>query len=493
MSRPPLALLTVVATTAVLVAVGNTTTPGPARVAARDRTLEPVVGALAICPELLQAGGDVQTRLTAGTARQGPLLVRAASIEPKTGSGPPVLVRGGEVGAFGLPGNTAVAVAATATGALAGTVEAEQVSRGADGIQRGLAGVRCEPVSQDTWFVGGSTRVGAETDLILVNPYNDTALVDVRIFGTSANVPDEPIAFTVKPRSRVRIDLEKHAPEEEAVSLHITVREGRVSPAVRDARRGTTTPLGADWVPRAGYPAYQVDIGGIPEANASRWLYLLAPGEDDATVRVQAFFGNEQLVAPGLEEIEVPAGRVKAVSLQPLGGRTAALRVASEGAPVLASVFNEQKARFNPIREFAYVSATRPLTGPTLVTEGRSAPEVRTVIILSAPDAPGEVTVSAFPVRGRKPKPVSKKFAIPQGRLVAVLLRGLILEDGLQPVLVTPTPGKGPVYATRAIVEQGRRGPLLTVLSLETKSGEVPVGAVRRDPRVSLINPKPDQ
>ncbi|MCA1823693.1 MAG: hypothetical protein LC640_05405, partial [Frankia sp.] len=76
----------------------------PARPAARPPSRAPlrsVVGRIALCPELLKAGSDVTTRLTAGTAAPGEVRVRAASVVPGSGEGPTVVAEGGVVGAFG--------------------------------------------------------------------------------------------------------------------------------------------------------------------------------------------------------------------------------------------------------------------------------------------------------------------------------------------------------------------------------------------------------
>ena len=492
MTRPPFALLAVTALVAAGVAVGNGTVAAPGEVP-RGGAVEPVVGALAVCPELLRAGGDVQTRLTVGTAQTGNLLVRAATVSPRSDEGPAVLAAGGEVGAFGFPGNADAAVAATATGALAGAMEAEQLSRGVDGIQRGLAGVRCESTAQESWFVGGSTEVGADPRLVLVNPYADAALVDVQVFGAPGMLFDD--AFTVPPRSRpVPIKLANLAPDQKAIAVHVTTREGRVAAAVRDARVAGETPRGADWVPRAGRPAHTIDIGGVPAVNGARDLFLFAPGVEDATVHVLATFSDGTLPPAGLEEIAVAAGRVTRVPdfHTRLGNRSAALRLVSEGAPILAGLYVEQRARFNPIREFGWLSAAEPLVGPTPVTQVSLTAASNTLLVFSAPDGTARVRIRTLPVRGRPVRtPLDRVFTIPEKTILGVQLGALIREDGLQPVVVTPEPGSSTVIGTRAIMEQGQRGPLLTLVSLCTPpAGGVVVPAVESDPRVSLLTPQ---
>lgn len=501
MSRPPIALLAVAAVVAAGIAAADATQPTAPRAPTVSSAAEraAVVGSLAVCPELLKAGSDVTTNLTVGTALAGEVTVRAASLVPGSGQGPVVLSRGGEVATFGTPVDQAVAVAATAVGERAGGLEAEQVSRGVDGRNRGLAGTRCESTVQDTWFVGGGTKPGVESEVLLVNPYDDEALVDLELLTESGPSSAPGLRGIVVPgRQRKVVRLEDLEPDQRAIATRVHTRVGRVAPALRDSRYlvGPDTAYGVDWVPRAGLPASVVDLVGLPAGNGDRLLYIALPGEDDALVDIQLTLAEEQFVPVDLREMTVRAGTIAIVDIEKvLEGRAASVRVSSQGAPVLAGAYAENRARFNPIRELAWIGPTAPLTGPAVVTDSRVTRDVDTNLILSAPDAPARVVVQLLPqakVRQAMPPPVTVN--VPAGRLVTLRLadRRFVADppSDQRPFLVTPAPGSGPVYAARALVERGLRGPLFTVMALRATAADgVPVPEVVHDPRVAVLSP----
>ena len=495
--RSPAALLGVAVVVMAAVAVADATEPAP-RTARRAAvaTREPVVGSLAVCPELLKAGSDVITTLTVGTALPGEVTVRAASLVVGSGQGPVVLSRGGEVAGFGAPADQAVAVAATAVGDRAGGLEAEQVSRGVDGRNRGLAGTRCESTVQDTWFVGGGTKVGVESEVVLVNPYDDEALVDLELLleGGRSSAPGLR-GIVVPGRQRKVVRLQDLEGDQRAIATRVHTRVGRVAPALRDSRSVVDTPYGVDWVPRAGLPSTVVDLVGLPAGNGDRLLYIAVPGEDDALVDVQLTLSDQQFVPVDLRERTVRAGSIAVVDLEKiLEGRAASVRVTSQGAPILAGGYAENRARFNPIRELAWIGATPPLTGPAVVTDSRVTREFDTNLVLTAPDGDAQVNVQLLPQAGlRQTLPPPVLVNVPAGRLVTLALadRRFVADppSDRRPFLASPVDGSAPVYVARALVERGLRGPLFTVMALRATAAEgVPVPDVVHDPRVGVLD-----
>jgi hypothetical protein len=502
MRRPPFALLSVVAVLAAGVGIGRAGDPDPVTgrpAGAAALETRPVERTVAVCPELLKEGTDVVTRLTAGVTTPGEVTVRAKTLSTDTGLGAVVLKGGNSVGALKLKSNSSVAAVVTATGPQSGGLEVEQVSRGADGINRGWAGTRCEAPAADSWFLGGTTRTGNDTELVLVNPYDDPALIRVELYGAKGLIEiPELDGIVLRGRNRLSRPLARYAPDESPLAIHVVAREGRVAPAVRVHRTKGTTPHGVDWLPRLSSPGTQVDVPGIPPGlNGNRLLYVFAPGEDDAHLRIQFTVPDEQVVPQGFEDVEVPAGRPVSLDLKKfltvVNQRTGeksilpvGLRIHAEGAPVFVTAFADTKARFLSIREMSYVGPAAPLTGPTLVTEARNLGQMDCLLIFHAPDGPARVEIRTMLSRGEKGTPVRKFVEIEQGELVVYAYRKLP-KDNLQSVVITPDPGLSPVYASRHIFEYGSRGPLYTTQALVTQptSGlQVPV--VVSDPTAAL-------
>lgn len=500
MRRPPFALLSVLAVLGGGLWVGHQSDPKPGAAAAVARETRSVDGAIGVCPELIREGTDVVTRLTAGVATAGQVTVRAATLEPKTGLGAAVLHGGARVGALNLRTDSAVAAVVTASGPQSGGLEVEQVSRGADGPHRGWAGLRCEAPIADSWFLGAVTSTDNEAQLVLVNPYDDRALVRVELYGAHGliDVP-ELEGVVLPPRGRVVRELAQIAPDEHQLAVHVVAREGRVAPAVRVSRTHGSTPLGVDWLPRLTQPGTQVDIPGTPEGNGARRLYVFAPGEDSAHIRVQFTLPDEQIVPEGFDDLEVPAGQPVSFDLaKPLtvvNQRTAektlrptALRIYAEGAPVFVTAFAESQARFLPIKEISYVGQAGPLTGPTLVTEARNTEEMDCALLLSAPDGAARVTIQTVAKEGHQSAPITlRSITVPHGKLV-VFPYAKLPRDPLAAVIVTPSDG-APVYVTRLISERGARGPLFSTTALVTQpSGGFEVPEVVADPTAALPN-----
>lgn len=498
MRRPPFALLGVVVLLGAGVAAGRATEPRRVtRVASPE--IRPVEGAIAVCPELLRSGSDVVTRLTAGVATPGDVSVRAAILQPGTGLGPVVLHSGGHYGALKLKSDSAVAAVVSASGPQAGGLEVEQVSRGDDGPHRGWAGLRCEAPAADSWFLGAATTSGNDAQLVLVNPYDDPALVRVEVSGTKGPVDiPELDGLVLPPRGRVVRELAAIAPDEKRLAIHVVAREGRVAPAVRVTRRHGSVPLGVDWLPRLGQPTSQVDLPGIPEGNGRRHLYLFAPGEDDAHVRIQFTLPDEQFVPDAYDDVEVPAGRpldldiTKALQVVNLKTaektqRAVSLRILAEGAPVLATARADNKSRFLSIEEIAFVGPGTPLTGPTLVTEGRNDTDrMHCALLLSAPDGLARMLIETVSREGGEVKQDRHVVEVQAGKLTVFPYSKLPAGDNVA-VLISPALDTAPVYVTRVISEAGKRGPLLTAQALETQpTAGLAVPFVESDPTAAL-------
>jgi hypothetical protein len=498
MRRPPYALLSVVAVLVAGVAVGNATEPEPGRTGSTRLETRPVEGAVAVCPELLRQGSGVITRLTAGVAIAGDVTVRATTLTRKSDLGPVVLRSGGHVGALKLTSDSAVAAVVTASGPQSGGLEVEQVSRGDDGIHRGYAGMRCEAPTADSWFLGASTKTGNDAQLVLVNPYDDPALVRVELHGAKGplEIPDLD-GIVLKARQRVVRELGGIAPDEERLAIHVVAREGRVAPAVRVTKRKGSTPFGVDWLPRLGQPGMQVDVPGIPEGNGLRRLHVFAPGLDAAHLRIQFTLSDEQFVPAGYDDIEVPGGQPVAIeltkALQVINQRTAertqravSLRVYAEGAPVFVTAFAESRARYLPIREIAFVGPAPPLSGPTLVTEARNVGRMACALLFSAPDGLARVRIETISRQNDKAVPVRKILTVQPGRLT-VFPYSKLPPGELISLVVTASSDLAPVYVSRLIYEQGQRGPLFSVQSLVTQpTAGLDVPRVEADPRAAL-------
>lgn len=479
---------------AVAVAVGGATAAAsmgwpvlPAHRPARTPTSAPVVERNLVCPDVTGVPGRTFTRATVA-ALPGRAGAGSAAMSALRGTFPVPLP--------GLAGAAAVAAADVAVrggpvrldahGALAARVAAEQLTRSDGGPARGLAETRCVPASTDTWFVGGSTVVGASATLLLVNPDDVAATVDIGLLTPGGPVaPRSAQSVEVPAGGSVRVPLETLAPDAAALAIHVAVRAGRVASAVLDSRRRAELPRGVDYLPVAAAPAPTSVVPGLPGGSGARRVFLAAPGPDDATVELRVVTPEGAYVPAALNAVRVPAGTVVAVELaKVLAGRPASVVVRSD-VPVLAGGFTGVADPRTGVAEFAWTGAAPPLRGPTLVPDNRVRNPVDSVLELSAPDTAAAVTVTALPAGGGPPASLPP-VRVPAGHTVVVPLHALSVPPGSFALVVTPVAGSGPVYAARVLFEVGTRGVLISALGLERTEATVTVPVAVPDPAVGV-------
>lgn len=492
MSRPPLALVAVVA----LLTLGTAAVAGVGRPAPRavHQQVE-VLGAVAVCPDVSQTPGTYQTRISVGAA---PLPEGRSA---QGGSVVTNLVRGTGEGLTQVPikepGQVAVGlgtrtdedgVVVSATGALATGLEVEQVTRVTDGRNRGLANLRCEAPKREAWFVGASTGLVDASMLVLANVDDTPATVDITSFGRAGAFDARPGAgMSIAPHTRLLVPMDSLAPDGQFLVVRVASRQGRVVAAMRNGRFANATPLGFDYVPQAQPPAQRVVVPGLPLGIGFRGLVVGNPSYDDTTVSVQVTLRDGQFVPAGMDEIRVPARRAVLVDVSKISAVSSlTATVTSSGSPVVAGGYLIDYQRVQPtgIREIAYAGSSLPLSGSSLLTDLVIDRPTESTLILSAPEGSATVTVTPITVLGStRATPAPKRLAIPAGRTVTLRLT-TFFPPGTQAQLaveVRPDPGSGPVYATRYLRERGSRGTLSTLLTLQGPAQLVDQPVVTRD------------
>lgn len=224
-------------------------------------------------------------------------------------------------------------------GGLAPGLVASQVTQDSFSASRGLASQPCLGPDTTWWFVGGGSTAGRDSDLVLVNPEETPADVEVSISGPDGIVTTPQLrGLVVEPRSRIVVKLSREAPRLPAAAWRVTVRQGRVVAALSDKLTEGFVPQGADWIPASADPATRVLIPGVIGGPGGRQLLVHAPGELAATVRVRLITTGGSFVPQAVSEVEVPAGAVVAVDLdEALQGEDATVDLQSD-VPIVAGV-----------------------------------------------------------------------------------------------------------------------------------------------------------
>jgi hypothetical protein len=351
-------------------------------------------------------------------------------------------------------------VVARGTGASAPGLGAGLLTLSGVPAMRGLSGTPCAAPGTDFWFVGSGAVVGQRGRVYLTNPEPAPAVVDVTLYGPDGAI-DAPAGrgIAVAAGAQEVTLLDALAPGITVFAVHVHVRSGRISAAVRDQQVAGLTPKGADWLPPAAPPARHQLVPGVLSGTGERRLQVVAPGESDAIVKVRLVAESGTFAPAGLDVIEVPAGTVKDVDLAPFGTGDAFAVDLDSDVPVTAGVLDRVTAAGNEVEDVAYAAAGFPLrpATPGVVPEARVGPGVASTLLLAAPAGAAHVRLSVLPPATGTPR----ELTVPAGSQLPIDLATLG-ATGSFAVLVRPLAGSGPLYAVREVSQSDPAGPLVT-------------------------------
>ena len=224
-------------------------------------------------------------------------------------------------------------------GVMATASTAMMFSRAGSGSLAGLMSAPCGAPATDHWFVGVGATTDHRTDLVLTNPDQGEAEVDLRFYGRTGLVvvPGSP-GLVIEGRSSRTVSLESLVEAEGPLTVAVRASAGRVSAMALERRSDGTASRGADWQPSSVPPTSGLVIPGVPEGAGARQLVVVNPGSERAEVSVE-LLGVEGPFAPaGAEQLVVQPESSTTVDLTTgLAGQAANVRLTST-RPVTAAV-----------------------------------------------------------------------------------------------------------------------------------------------------------
>lgn len=480
-----LGLVTAGAAYATRPAPGSSTVPRPAA-----RVL-PLAAASAVCTDPSRQP-DSQVRVAASTALApdgGTGLLTLSDLGAPTGPGAPAPgARTTTAGAQAhwSPTKGTPPVLVHADGGLAPGLAATETVRTDSGPLRGLSSQACPRPVTDAWFVGSGTGVGRTAALRLANPQDAPAVVDVDVFGPSgpADAPGGR-GLVVKAHTVLDVRIDALAPGLDRLALHVTTRQGRIAPALRDAQVKGLDARGVDWVPAAAAPARHVVVPGVPAGQDVR-LELLVPGDAPAIAKLSLLAPDGSYTPAGLDVVEAAAGQVTEVDLTKVLAdvKGTAGVVLDSDVPVTAGVVVRRANQNSPVAELAWTAAGTPVEGEAVVVDaGTLVPTTSTRILLAAPGDAARVQL--VPLAPDGTRGTTATVSVPAGSTfsppVSSLRMGGVTRLTQGSVLVRVLPGSGPVYVTRLVEEKGARGSLFTLTPVQTAPRTVRAPAVEAD------------
>jgi hypothetical protein len=255
------------------------------------------------------------------------------------------------------------AVGVMATGASAAVLETATT-----GEQAGLMAAPCSPPATLQWFPGVGSSGTNKTELILTNPDDSQAVVDLRFFGRDGRVavPGSP-NIAVAGRSTRTISIGTLVQTEGPLSVAVRTTSGRITAVARVLRRVKQAPAGADWQLAAAAPATSVVIPAVPDGDGVRRLAVTNPGTVRAAVTISALGVQGAFAPAGGETVDVEPESTAEVDLSTgLAGEPGAIKLTSD-LPVTGAVLSTAR------RESAQGDVALQPAAIPLVRDGVSA------------------------------------------------------------------------------------------------------------------------
>lgn len=361
----------------------------------------------AVWPALLLAVATVLALVLAGrpqppapSAQDGvgaPARVDRTLVCP--GGLPSARVESGTTGAAGQPG-TRVQEADLPERGEATEVEAE--ARGAAGafatqVARGggwLAAVPCPEPRQEWWFVGLGGGQAHRSEVLVSNPREGDAVVDVEVLGPRGRVEAPGLdGMFVPAGTTTRLDLREVAPSSGDLAVRVTASRGLVSVVAADSQ--VPDLIGdrlREWVTPQSAPARRLTLTGIPDDPDEATALVANPGEVEALVEVRAIGSRGTFTPRGTGPLRVGPGEVRPLPLDAVfDGEPVAVSLESTD-PVVATVRSFDDG------DLSHAGApARSADGAVLGIPERTRAELR----VSSPRVEGSVRVTPYAASGR--------------------------------------------------------------------------------------------
>lgn len=253
----------------------------------------------------------------------------------------------------------------------------------------GFAAAGCGEAASDGWLVAGSTAVGQTSLILLSNPSDVAATVDLTLYG-EGGVVDAPgsTGILVQPGSQRVIPLAGLAPNLNSPVIHMTTRGGQVVASLQQSVISGLIPGGIELAGTTASPAIEQLISGftVPAAlidetqsNDTHFhddqaaVRVLNVGQDAAELTVSATSddgGNGTSITVTLEP-----GVASEVPLTELAAGSYTVRLNAD-QPIVAAARSTEKSAAS--EDFAWFVASQALVDDSaIVVADGPAPTLR--------------------------------------------------------------------------------------------------------------------
>lgn len=284
---------------------------------------------------------------------------------------------------------------------------------------RGFAASACQPPLIESWLVAGATTTGSADVILLSNPSDVAATVDLTFYSaTGVATPPSGSGLRVDAHTQRLVPLAALAVGEGAPVVRVTASGAPVAAALQSSISRTLLTGGVEQTGAVVGSATQQVIPGVrvPQsavdaaaAGATTLLRLLSPGAGaTATVTVEDDNGRVALT----QDVPLAADLPTELDLAGLGVGTYTVRVDATSA-VVGAVW--QTTDFNDGADFAWYTPAGAIVDPSVL----AVPEGPSPLLVIAGSAAGSADVELTPLSGAAD---AQRVSVAAGRTASVAL-----------------------------------------------------------------------
>lgn len=303
---------------------------------------------------------------------------------------------------------------------------------------QGAVGANCQAPSVEQWLIGANTTVGRESLLLISNPNNTDATIDLNLYGPNGPIDSAGLnGIAVSANRSVVLPLAGFAPETESLTVHLTAHGAAVSSWIQQKTIRGTVAAGADLISPSIDAAKSLVIPGLLKRGTDDATKLIAgnPNYSDLTPRLSVY-------VPGSVEATFTAqiigadsktyGTVVQQTVQ--GGQSLFFPITglkdgdysvfiTSSQPLIGQVqFSRTKSGKTPNTDFAYLPAVASSSSAQVIAVPNSG--ISKLTVAASADAPAAVKVvdlgSGTASTIQVPKLASRVITLTPGSVISV-------------------------------------------------------------------------
>jgi hypothetical protein len=267
-------------------------------------------------------------------------------------------------------------VVLVADGVLAGASAGMVYGDTDTGEDRGLSLGPCTAPAVEQWFTGLGATDTLRSQLVLTNPDDRQASVDLEFFGPKGPLSVPGGSGLIIPAGTSRtLSLEDLLGKVDGdITVRVKAGVGRIAAIARDLRADAKdTPSGVDWHPASAAPAITQVVPAVPGGAGTRRLVIFNPGQRRADARIEILGPDGPFAPADAAKVSINPNSTASVDVATGLARTiGTVRVISD-QPVVSAVQSERPAD-KGASDIAINTAQQPINGialaPAAVVDG---------------------------------------------------------------------------------------------------------------------------